>query len=141
MKHILTLTALLLAPLAALNAADKGTTWLVNYDGRTLPDATWTAGRVSESVAHELSRYRSGDAWDAVIVSVLLPATGLPVTLWWRTGCASLRVVACRRVLAGRANPRLCCMSLIFKGARRSAGRFDSRRSNYLATPCNPSCW
>ena len=35
--------ALLFAPLAALHAADDRITWLINYDGKTLPDATWTA--------------------------------------------------------------------------------------------------
>jgi hypothetical protein len=44
MKSILPLiTALLLAPLLALHAADDGTTWLLDYNGKVLPAATWAA--------------------------------------------------------------------------------------------------
>ena len=43
MKHSLTLIlAFLLAPLAALQAADD-IRWLVSYDGTALPDSTWSA--------------------------------------------------------------------------------------------------
>ena len=41
MKHILFLTVSLLAPLAALHAADN-IEWLINYDGKALPVAPWT---------------------------------------------------------------------------------------------------
>ncbi len=54
MKLALTLlTALLLAPLATLHAADDAITWLVGYDGKALPDSTWSAvGKPNAKIAN-----------------------------------------------------------------------------------------
>jgi hypothetical protein len=35
--------ALFLFPFAVVHASDEGITWLANYDGKALPDSTWTA--------------------------------------------------------------------------------------------------
>ena len=44
MKLTLTLlTVFILAPQAALHAADAGITWLLHYDGKSLPSEPWTA--------------------------------------------------------------------------------------------------
>jgi len=44
MKRTLALlTVFILAPQAALHAADAGTTWLLHYDGKSLPSEPWTA--------------------------------------------------------------------------------------------------
>ena len=44
MKRTLALlTVFILAPQAALHAADAGITWLLHYDGKSLPSETWTA--------------------------------------------------------------------------------------------------
>jgi len=37
------LTVFILAPQAALHAADAGITWLLHYDGKSLPSKPWTA--------------------------------------------------------------------------------------------------
>jgi len=37
------LAALFLAPLVAMHAAVDGNTWLVQYDGKSLPASPWTA--------------------------------------------------------------------------------------------------
>ena len=53
MKHTLTLlTALLLAPLAALHAADESISWLLHFDGKSLPATPWTAiGKTNAKLA------------------------------------------------------------------------------------------
>jgi len=43
MKRLILLTALLIAPLLALHATDDGTTWLVRFEGKSLPAVPWTA--------------------------------------------------------------------------------------------------
>ena len=53
MKLTLTLlTAFLLAPLAALHAADSGVAWIIQWNGNALPGAPWTAiGKTNTTLA------------------------------------------------------------------------------------------
>lgn len=108
--HLAVLTGLLLAPLAALHAADdEGITWLVNYDGTALPTSTWTAvGKPNARLeggalrliddGKEYGHYRAAWKWspnDEIIVEAkvkVVSVTGSqpnkPATsLWpWRDG-------------------------------------------------------
>ena len=65
MKHILfLLTAVLLTPLAAVHAADDGITWLIHYDGKSLPDAPWTDIGKPNAKLEEGSLHLSDDSKD-----------------------------------------------------------------------------
>lgn len=94
-----------LIPRSEIRAADsEGITWLINYEGKALPDATWTAtgnvnGKIEDGALHlvddsaESGHYRAtwkADAEQEIVVEAKVKVgtvTSRVATLWpWRDG-------------------------------------------------------
>ena len=108
-RTVISLSVLLLVPLAALHSAEDGVTWLLQYDGKTLPDSTWTAvGKPDAKIedgalrliddGNEFGHYRAAwkaNPYDEIIVEAKVKVGSVtgsqkkkPATsLWpWRDG-------------------------------------------------------